>query len=74
MAEVVTDCMCGQLPALEPAAVPTVTMAELAPALGACEACGAEPGEVCRPMCIGQAAELDALGVDLTAGETGADS
>ena len=32
-----------------------------------CDACGAEPGEECRPMCIGQAAQQDALGIDLTA-------
>jgi hypothetical protein len=32
-----------------------------------CEACGAEPGERCRPMCIGEAAALDAAGADLTA-------
>jgi hypothetical protein len=24
-----------------------------------CGACGAEPGEPCRPMCIGEAAALD---------------
>ena len=29
-----------------------------------CDACGAEPGEECRPMCIGQAAQQDALGID----------
>ena len=31
-----------------------------------CAACGAEPGEECRPMCIGQAAQMDALGIDVT--------
>jgi hypothetical protein len=31
-----------------------------------CEACGAEPGEECRPGCIGQAAHLDELGIDVT--------
>ncbi len=31
-----------------------------------CDACGAEPGEECRPMCIGQAAAMDAAGIDLT--------
>ena len=35
-----------------------------------CDACGAEPGEECRPMCIGQAAQQDALGIDVTAPET----
>ena len=34
-----------------------------------CEACGAEAGEQCRPMCIGQAAQQDAAGVDLTEGK-----
>jgi len=24
-----------------------------------CEACNAEPGEPCRPMCIGEAQQLD---------------
>jgi hypothetical protein len=55
--EVVTECICGQMP-------------ELTPLQRACEDCDAEPGEECRPMCIGQAAHLDAIGVDLTADET----
>ena len=32
-----------------------------------CDACGADPGEECRPMCIGQAAAMDAAGEDVTA-------
>lgn len=43
-----------------------------APITRGCEACDAEPGEECAPDCIGQAAELDRLGVDLTADEAGA--
>jgi hypothetical protein len=48
MSEVVTECTCGQLPELEPIE-------------RGCDACGAEPGEECRPMCIGLAAHEDAL-------------
>jgi hypothetical protein len=39
---------------------------ECEPVHPSCDGCGAEAGEDCQPMCIGEAAEQDRLGVDLT--------
>ena len=61
MPEVITECTCGQLGVLEAAAGRLAV-----PVDGPCDACGAEAGEDCRPDCIGQAAHLDELGIDLT--------
>ena len=66
MPEVITQCTCGQLGVLEAAAGRLAV-----PVDGPCDACGAEAGEDCRPDCIGQAAHLDELGIDVTACQDG---